>query len=51
MVELRTKTQQRQLNDLLKLNHSLNGGILVGLDGFVIEIQARAIQVLRRPMP
>jgi magnesium chelatase family protein len=51
MVELRTKTEHRQLNELLKRNHSLNGGIVVGLDGHVIEVQARAIEVLREPLP
>jgi hypothetical protein len=51
MVELRTKTQHRELNDLLKRNHTLNGGILVGLDGNIIEVQARAIEVLRKPIP
>lgn len=51
MVELRTKTQHRELNELLRRNHSLNGGILVGLNGYVIEVQARAIEVLRGPVP
>jgi magnesium chelatase family protein len=37
------------LKDLLKRDHSLNGGILFGLDGYVIELQARAMEVLPRP--
>jgi hypothetical protein len=28
-------------------DHTLNGGILFGLEGYVIEIQARAMEVLR----
>ena len=46
----RSKTD-RELADLLRRDHTLNGGILFGLDGFIIEIQARAMQVLRRPIP
>ena len=33
------------LDDLQKLDHTLNGGILFGLDGFIVEIQARAIEI------
>jgi magnesium chelatase family protein len=36
---------------LLSKDHTLNGGILFGLDGYVIEIQARAMEVLRSPEP
>ena len=39
------------VRDLLKRDHSLNGGILLGLDGYIVEIQARAIQALREPTP
>jgi magnesium chelatase family protein len=49
MADLRTKMQQRELNELLRRNHTLNGGILVGLNGYVVEVQARAIEVLKRP--
>lgn len=49
MPEIRTKMRQRELNDLLKRDHTLNGGILIGLDGFIVEIQARAIEVLKEP--
>ncbi|HZZ28454.1 MAG TPA: YifB family Mg chelatase-like AAA ATPase [Pirellulales bacterium] len=44
--------QQRQqfLQELLKRDHTLNGGILYGLDGYIIEMQARAMDILRRPM-
>lgn len=47
----RTPEEEDQLNELLTRDHSLNGAILFGLDGYVIEIQARAMQVLRRPLP
>lgn len=39
------------LNDLLKRNHTLYGGILYGLDGYLIEIQARATRVLSERWP
>lgn len=48
MASVRTKGQQRELNELLTRNHSINGGILVGLEGHVVEVQGRAIQVLRK---
>ncbi|HEX4145888.1 MAG TPA: YifB family Mg chelatase-like AAA ATPase [Pirellulales bacterium] len=38
-----------QLRELLKRDNTLNGGILFGLDGFVIEIQARAVAALGTP--
>ena len=38
------------LEDLLTRDHSLNGGILFGLDGYIVEIQARAMAVLKKPM-
>ena len=47
----RTRETERRLNDLLTLDHSLNGGILFGLDGNLIEIQARAMKVLSKPAP
>jgi magnesium chelatase family protein len=50
MAELRSKSQVRELNELLRRNHTLNGGILVGLNGYVVEVQARAIEVLRAPI-
>lgn len=40
-----------ELKDLLRRDHTLNGGVLFGLDGHFIEIQARAVEVLRRPEP
>ncbi|MGC3966754.1 MAG: magnesium chelatase domain-containing protein [Pirellulales bacterium] len=36
---------------MLSRDHTLNGGILYGLEGYIIEIQARAVEVLTRPAP
>jgi magnesium chelatase family protein len=47
----RTASQTRSLNELLKRDHSLNGGMLFGLDGYIIELQARAMEVLTKPTP
>jgi magnesium chelatase family protein len=41
----------RQPQELLTRDHTLNGGILFGLDGYIIEIQARAMDVRRTPLP
>jgi hypothetical protein len=35
----RTPSEQRELNDLLTRDHTLNGAILFGLDGHVVEMQ------------
>lgn len=51
MLRERTPKELRRLHELLAKDHSLNGGILFGLDGYTIEIQARAMQVLRSPAP
>ena len=45
-VARRTPSQQRDLNELLTRDHTLNGAILFGLDGHVVEMQARAMDVL-----
>ncbi len=47
----RTAESRRRLNELLNQDHSLNGGILFGLDGHLIEVQARAMKVLNGPIP
>lgn len=39
-----------ELEDLVSRDHSLNGGILFGIDGYVIELQARAMKVRRNPI-
>ncbi len=41
MSKLRTREAERQLCQLLMRDHALNGGILFGLDGYVIEIHAQ----------
>ena len=46
----RTMSQARA-RDLLERDHTLNGAILLGLEGYVVEIQARAMDVLPRPAP
>jgi len=41
------KQRQSELEHLLHRDHSLNGGILFGLSGYVVEMQARAMEVLK----
>jgi hypothetical protein len=48
---IHTAQRRRQLRELLTRDHTLSGGILLGLDGYVIEVQARAMEVLPRPTP
>ena len=38
--------ERERLDQLLKRSHTLNGAVLVGLDGLIIEIQARAMSVI-----
>jgi len=42
---------QAKLRELLKLDHNLLGGILFGLDGYQIKLEARAMEILREPCP
>ncbi len=49
MSTLRTARRERDLADLLKRDHTLNGGVLLGLDGNIIEVQARAVRVNPSP--
>jgi len=52
MAQIPKKSRSRQeLQELLRRDHTLNGGILFGLEGHIIEIQARAMEVLSRPTP
>lgn len=46
----RTQEEVARLNDLLRRDHSLNGAILFGLDGHLVEIQARAMSVCKEPV-
>ncbi|MGC1274844.1 MAG: magnesium chelatase domain-containing protein [Planctomycetaceae bacterium] len=41
----------RDLNELLRRDHTLNGGMVFGLDGYIVEIQARAMEVFDEPIP
>ncbi|MBI1309855.1 YifB family Mg chelatase-like AAA ATPase [bacterium] len=51
MATFQSLKQQKELKELLKRDHSLNGGVLFGLDGYIIECQARAMELLRKPQP
>ncbi len=50
MPRLRGIKKPHELRELLTRDHTLNGGILFGIDGYIIEIQARAIKPLSRPV-
>lgn len=47
----RTPARKQFLHELLSRDHTLNGGILSGLDGRLIEVQARAIEVFDGEVP
>jgi magnesium chelatase family protein len=49
MATQKLQQRQRQYGHLLRLDHTLNGAILLGLDGHIIEIQSRATEVRRTP--
>ncbi len=49
MVQHRSTERERKLHDLLKRDHTLFGGSVFGLDGHVIEIQARAMEIFSSP--
>ena len=49
MATQKFQRRQGEFAHLLRLDHTLNGAILLGLDGHIIEIQARATEVLRNP--
>lgn len=51
MAKRQTAEEKQRLEQLLERNHTLNGGILFGLDGYIIEMQARAMRVLHEPEP
>ncbi len=51
MAKKRPDPEREHLQELLRRDHTLLGGILYGLDGYIIEIQARAVSVMRRPEP
>lgn len=47
-MEYVSKEKQKFLEDLLKRDHTLNGGVLFGLEGHIIEIQARAVAIQKQ---
>jgi magnesium chelatase family protein len=49
MVKPRGLDPRRRFEDLRNQNHTLNGAVLAGLDGYVVEIQARILDVYKRP--
>lgn len=51
MAKSRTASEQKRLDSLLLRDHTLLGGILFGIDGYIIEIQARAVAVRKQPAP
>lgn len=51
MAKDRSSSEKQRLAGLLQRDHTLHGGILYGIDGYIIEIQARALQVYPGKMP
>ncbi len=51
MATATSSRDERFLEQLLRRDHTLYGGVLFGLDGVVIELQARAVEVLKHPTP
>jgi len=49
MSRLKSISSTRQLEQLLGRDHTLNGGVLFGIEGHSIEIQARAMEVYDSP--
>ncbi len=43
------RTYYREPSELLARDHTLKGGICVGIEGHIVDIQARAVSVLRKP--
>jgi hypothetical protein len=41
----------KEIDKLLSHDHSINGGILLGLDGYVVEVQGKAIRGLPNQRP
>lgn len=48
MVTQQAQAHRAKLKQLLDRDHTLNGGILFGLDGHIIEVQGRAMDILKR---
>jgi hypothetical protein len=45
------KLTEQEVRKLLGFDHSINGGIILGLDGYVVEVQGRAMRGLSGPRP
>lgn len=45
MASYQSKHSMNHLQSLLRRDHTLNGGVLFGLNGYFIEVQARAVAV------
>ena len=46
MPKHRTYKREIELGLLLKRDHTLLGGVLHGIDGYIIELQARATEIV-----
>ncbi|NUM53311.1 MAG: YifB family Mg chelatase-like AAA ATPase [Candidatus Hydrogenedentes bacterium] len=49
MAKKRGYLQTLEINRLLKRDHTLYGGVLIGLEGRTIELQSRALEAFREP--
>jgi len=45
------KLSPQEVQALIARNHSLNGGIIFGLNGYVVEVQGQAMRGLQSPLP
>lgn len=45
------EAREAKLKELLPRDHTLNGGMLSGLEGTIVEVQGRAMSVLDAPLP
>jgi magnesium chelatase family protein len=49
MADYQKIKSNKYLEELLRRDHTLHGAVLFGLDGRMVELQARAVQVLSKP--
>ena len=42
MAVRKSQQEKEETRQLLQRDHSLNGGILLGLDGYIVEVQGAA---------
>ena len=50
MAKRKSPKDMEKLKQLLRRDHSLYGGTIVGIDGYAIELQSRAVSVLPKPI-